>query len=69
MARFGLVLLEGGPSDAPQIAEAASDNNEAPVKIIYGNGIEHYVFANEYADIGDGPMPVYRWAYRKPGVE
>ncbi|MDH6626119.1 hypothetical protein M2271_003936 [Streptomyces sp. LBL] len=64
-----LVLLKGGPSDAPQVVNAPFDGTGAPVKIAYGSGCEHYEFSGEYADIGEGPMPVYCWARHTPGAE
>jgi hypothetical protein len=68
MSSAGLVLLRGGPCDAPQVVHAPAGAGD-PVKIAYGDGYEHYEFTGEYADIGEGPMPVYRWVYRTPGAE
>ena len=58
-----LVLLRGGPDDVPRVWEAPSGGS-GEVKIPRGNGHEHFEFSHEYADIGGGPMPVYRWSYR-----
>ncbi|WP_232247188.1 DUF5988 family protein [Kitasatospora azatica] len=58
-----LALLRGGPDYLPQIWEVPSDGPPERVKIPHGNRYEHFEFSQEYADIGCGPMPVYRWSY------
>ncbi|GGW49442.1 DUF5988 family protein [Streptomyces xantholiticus] len=69
MSSPGLVLLKGGPSGAPQVVQAPSGGEGVPVKIAYVGGYEHYEFTGEFADIGEGPMPVYRWTRHQPGAE
>ena len=69
MAYPGLVIVKGGPADAPEVAVAPSETHGELVKIAYGGGVEHYEFSGEYGDFGEGPMAVYRWVYRKPGIE
>ncbi|MCW7941288.1 hypothetical protein AAW14_04260 [Streptomyces hygroscopicus] len=69
MSSASLVLLKGGPCDAPQVVHAPSGGTGTPVKVMYGSGFEHYEFTGEYADIGEGPMPVYRWVRHAPGAE
>ncbi|MGW1895170.1 DUF5988 family protein [Streptomyces sp. NPDC002004] len=69
MSSTGFVLLKGGPGGAPQMVEAPSGGTGAPVKISYCGGYEHYEFTGEYIDIGEGPVPVYRWTRHQPGAE
>jgi hypothetical protein len=42
MSTVSLALLKGGPSGAPQVVHAPSGGTEAPVKIEYCGGYEHY---------------------------
>ena len=69
MSTVSLVLLKGGPSGAPQVVHAPFGGTDAPVKIEYCGGYEHYEFTGDFADIGEGPMPVYRWTRHQPGAE
>ncbi|MFE7834816.1 DUF5988 family protein [Streptomyces sp. NPDC057474] len=69
MSSASLVLLKGGPSCAPQVVQAPSGEPGATVKIEYCGSWEHYEFTGEYSDIGEGPMPVYRWTRHQPGAE
>ncbi|MEU8589260.1 DUF5988 family protein [Streptomyces sp. NPDC048664] len=62
MSSVGLVLLKGGPSDAPQVVFAPPGGVGAPVKLEYRDGYDHYEFTGEFSDIGAGPMPVYQWS-------
>lgn len=64
-----LVFLKGGPSGAPQVVQAPPGGAGVPVKIEYCGGWEHYEFTGAYTEIGEGPMPVYRWTRRQPGAE
>ncbi|MFI6447991.1 DUF5988 family protein [Kitasatospora sp. NPDC050543] len=59
-----LVLLRGCPADIPHVWGSPTGGAEEPVKILHGNGYEHFEFTQEYVDIGLGPMPVYRWSHR-----
>ncbi|MDT0467477.1 DUF5988 family protein [Streptomyces gibsoniae] len=63
MSSTGLVLLKGGPSDAPQVVHAPPGGTDDPVKLTYRDGYDHYEFTGEFVDIGAGPMPVYRWSH------
>ncbi|MEU3183367.1 DUF5988 family protein [Streptomyces sp. NPDC006923] len=58
------VMLSEGPKGTPLTWEAESLNNGEKVKILSGNGYEHFEFAHRYAEFDGEVLPVYRWCYR-----
>ncbi|MCC9312401.1 DUF5988 family protein [Kitasatospora sp. RB6PN24] len=59
-----LVFLRGGPSDLSGVREVEFEGLEDRLKIPRGNGYEHFELTRELKDVGERPVPVYRWLYR-----
>ncbi|MFI8854777.1 DUF5988 family protein [Streptomyces sp. NPDC053499] len=58
------VVLKGGPDSIPRIVEVAPGEEEPQVKVLRGNGYEHFEFTREYEEHDGQELPVYRWCYR-----
>lgn len=58
------VMLTEGPEGTPPTWEVESLESEPKVRILRGNGYEHFEFAHYCAKFDDELLPVYRWCYR-----
>ncbi|MFE2499724.1 DUF5988 family protein [Streptomyces scopuliridis] len=58
------VMLSGGPDGSPSTWEVESLESETRVRVLRGNGYEHFEFVNNYAECDGELLPVYRWRYR-----
>lgn len=58
------VILREGPEGTPSIWEMETLTPGDRIKILHGNGYEHYEFAHRYAEFEGNMLPVYRWCYR-----
>lgn len=58
------IMLSGGPDGSPSTWEVESLESETRVRVLRGNGYEHFEFMNEYAEFDGDLLPVYRWSYR-----
>ncbi len=59
------VLLEGGPSglsecDRVRVVDTLLDR----IKLMLGNGYEHFAYSGESRDLDGARLPVFRWCYR-----
>jgi hypothetical protein len=57
------VMLSGGPEGSPSTWEVESLESETRVRVLRGNGYEHFEFVNQYAEFDGEHLPVYRWCY------
>jgi hypothetical protein len=62
MSQSQLVLLAGGPFEAPRIWRAPA--GEERVKVADGAGYDHFVFTQEYAEHDGERIGIFRWCYR-----
>nr|WTA00857.1 DUF5988 family protein [Streptomyces sp. NBC_00857] len=58
------VILRGGPDDIPRVWEMEAGHYEAQLKILRGNGYEHFEFAHQYIECEGELRPIYTWRYR-----
>ncbi|MGP3991629.1 DUF5988 family protein [Streptomyces sp. 3N207] len=64
METYVQVILEGGPDDIPRIREVPRGNDIPQVKVLRGNGYEHYQLTQGYEEYDGQLLPVYQWCYR-----
>ncbi|MEU8509235.1 DUF5988 family protein [Streptomyces brevispora] len=58
------VMLSGGPDGSPPTWEVESLESETRVRVLRGNGYEHFEFSNNYVECDGELLPVYAWSYR-----
>ena len=64
------VLLVGGPAALPEaervrVVGALADT----IKLVRGNGYEHFTYSGESHDHGGAPLAVFRWCHRTKVAE
>ncbi|MEU7318427.1 DUF5988 family protein [Streptomyces sp. NPDC007083] len=58
------VVLKGGPEAVPRIITVPREDHIPQVKVLHGNGYEHFEATQECEEHQGGFLPVYRWCYR-----
>ncbi|MFI0464399.1 MULTISPECIES: DUF5988 family protein [Saccharopolyspora] len=69
MSGDGEVILEGGPVGIPTQVTAAEVDLAERIKIRRLNGYDHFERTEDYREVGDSNLPVFRWAYRTQVAE
>ncbi|WP_326797799.1 DUF5988 family protein [Streptomyces sp. NBC_01808] len=64
MPHSKIVILADCPFVIPLLPAAARVDHENKVKIMQGNGYEHFEFLGEYIEVSGILTPVYRWRNR-----
>ncbi|MFD5028868.1 DUF5988 family protein [Streptomyces sp. NPDC058220] len=57
-------ILRGGPDGTPATWKLQPGPCDTRLKILRGNGYEHFEFTRQYAEFNGELCPVYRWSYR-----
>jgi len=58
------LILKGGPDGIPGIREITPGDENPQVKVLRGNGYEHFEFTRTYEECDGELLPVYEWCYR-----
>jgi hypothetical protein len=58
------VVLGGWPDGSPSTREVESLKRAMRVRVLRGNGYEHFESVNQHAECEGELLPVYRWCYR-----
>lgn len=58
------VMLSEGPEGSPSTWAVESLESEPRVRVLRGNGYEHFEFSDSHAEFDGELLPVYRWTYR-----
>ncbi|MGP3967555.1 DUF5988 family protein [Streptomyces sp. 6N223] len=59
-----LVILIDCPFSVPRLWPVARTDFQSKVKILQGNGYEHFEFIGEYVEVCGILTPIYRWRHR-----
>jgi hypothetical protein len=59
-----IVILIDCPFSVPRLWPVVRNDFQSKVKILQGNGYEHFEFLGEFVEVFGVPTPVYRWRQR-----
>lgn len=64
MPHSKIVILADCPFTIPPLPYSTGADHESKVKILQGNGYEHFEFCGEYVEVSGILTPVYQWRNR-----